>query len=375
MDLCEFLMHPKLQLPSTRDSDTDFEEYIHEQHAIFLSLIGTLDSGSVADRLRARRAALESYSEQLRLALRCSFEGQVRKAYVHLESAMQVILPDINTLAFKVNGPAGLGTLYRVQRNPAPELKAVDLFHIPFELRHRVATQRYSIPGLPCLYLAGSLYACWEEMGRPPFHELHCAALWVKDGKEMRLLNLSNRPGRLAVYACPPGSEPPEPDRLAAQIMLWPLVFLCSIKTKHPNAPFKPEYVVPQMVLQWVTQDHGFDGVVYFSTHVKYLSLKNPMFASNVVIPVKTIAPTGRCASLCDTFKITDPMGWQLLSSINVGATVPSAALAKGEVEFIEGDPEPYSHSEFGSVERKLNTLVLKKRRSPDPQAGDISPT
>lgn len=53
-----------------------------------------------------------------------------------------------------------------------------DMFHVPFEKRHLIPTSRFSLPGLPCLYLANSIYTCWEELDRPnllkwPFQDLN----------------------------------------------------------------------------------------------------------------------------------------------------------------------------------------------------------
>jgi hypothetical protein len=246
-------------------------------------------------------------------------------------------------------------------RFPPRVLEPIEVpFHIPFEVRHLVATQRYSIPGLPCLYLAGSLYTCWEEMGRPPLHELQCAALWVKSGKTMKMLNLSNRPARLSLLVTPPGSVSPEPNYISSHIVLWPLVFSSSIKVKHRNAPFKPEYVISQMVLQWVTQNHGFDGLAYFSTHVRAVPQKHPLPACNVVVPAKNVTAAGRCERLCDIFKMTDPFGWQLLSSINVGEGTGGATIPIYDLEFIEGVEEPYYKTEFGMVQTRLNKLVTR---------------
>lgn len=51
------------------------------------------------------------------------------------------------------------------------------MFHIPFELRGKAATQRYSIPGLPSLYLGSSCYICWEELHRPDLNTVNSTRL------------------------------------------------------------------------------------------------------------------------------------------------------------------------------------------------------
>jgi len=213
---------------------------------------------------------------------------------------------------------------------------------------------------LPCLYLAGSLYTCWEEMGRPPLHELQCAAFWIKDSKSLKLLNLSNRPARSALLARHPVGVPPG---LSAHIILWPLVFTSSIIVKHGASPFKPEYIIPQMLLQWVTHNHGYDGVAYFSTHVRAISKHHPMPASNIVLPAKHVTSRGRCSRLCDTFKMTDPFGWQLLSSINVGEGTDVANIPFYDLEFVDGIEERYYNTEFGIVQMKLNKMVARTRQ------------
>jgi hypothetical protein len=131
------------------------------------------------------------------------------------------------------------------------------------------------------------------------------------------------------------------------------------------------------MVLQWVTQNHGFDGLAYFSTHVRAISKTHPMPASNIVLPAKQITPHGRCSRLCDVFKMTDPFGWQLLASINVGESTDGASIPMYDLEFVDGVEEPYYKTEFGVVQMKLNKLVsrtIQKNRSGDATAGDIAP-
>ena len=361
MNLYDFFKHPDLELPSEWNSSKDFEAYVSNRFDKFLTLIGKLDSNAVSDEVQRRKSAIETCCKELLQSLRLSFEGHPHEAYTHFGTAMSEILPEIKTLALELDGPQDLGILYRVRQTLSPSLQAVDLFHIPFEIRHLVATQRYSAPGLPCLYLAGSLYTCWEEMGRPPFHELQCSALWVKPGKTMKILNLSNRPARLSLSVTAPGSVPHDHAFCSSQIILWPLVFSSSIRVKHRNAPFKPEYVIPQMALQWVTQ-HNFDGVAYFSTHVKTRCEKHNMPVCNLVIPAKQVTPTGRCKRLCDTFKMTDPHGWQMLSSIHVGDGTTGESIPKYDLEFIEGVEEPYRNTEFGKVQMKLNRIVMRMR-------------
>jgi len=379
MNLHEFLTRTEIHLPMRWDAHRDFEAFVGEQLDTFLRLIDQLDPNAVSDEVQRRKPSILSCCDGLRRSLRTFFEGHPREAYQHFAAAVQDILLEINGLAFTVTGPTDFGILYRVRQIQIPALNRNDLFHIPFELRHVVATQRYSIPGLPCLYLAGSLYTCWEEMGRPPLHELQCAAFWVKPGRSLRMLNLSNRPARLAaVHAMPPGSVPSDHSFLSSHIVLWPLFFATSIFVKHRSSPFKPEYIFSQMVLQWLTQNHGVDGIAYFSTHVRAISKHHPLPICNVIVPAKNITAFGRCQWLCDTFKMTDPFGWQLLACINVGEGPGKGSIPMYDLEFIEGVEEPYRKTEFGTVQMKLNKMVSRithRNRNGEPMLGDVAST
>ena len=376
MTLYEFLKHPDMQLPSQWDSCKDFEAYFGSRLDGFLTLIEKLKPDFVSDEVHQRKHTIISFCNELRHSLRSSFQGHSSEAYKHFDTAMKSILPDMPNVTFEVTTQTDLGILYRVRQTLSASLQTAEMFHLPFELRHLVATQRYSIPGLPCLYLAGSLYTCWEEMGRPPFHELQCAALWVKPGKRMKVFNLTNTPASLLLQVTPPGLVKNHPFFIS-QIAIWPLVFACSIKVKHRNAPFKPEYVIPQMALQWVTHNHEVDGLAYFSTHVRAVCKEHQMPVCNLVVPAKQIRPTGRCEQLCDIFKMTDPLGWQMLSAVNIGEGTSGESIPTYSLEFIEGVEEPYCKTEFGMVQRKLNKVVyrmLRKIERGESTIGDIPP-
>ena len=59
------------------------------------------------------------------------------------------------------NSKSNVNRLFRIRHSETELLERNQLFHIPFKDRHLVANQRYSIAGLPCLYLGSSIYVCW----------------------------------------------------------------------------------------------------------------------------------------------------------------------------------------------------------------------
>lgn len=48
-------------------------------------------------------------------------------------------------------------------------------------------------------------------------------------------------------------------------ICTYPLRAACSIAVEHPNSSFVEEYIIPQLLLQWVLEDGYFDGIRYES--------------------------------------------------------------------------------------------------------------
>ena len=54
-----------------------------------------------------------------------------------------------------------------------------EMLHIPFDLRERVSSTRFSIPGLPCLYLATTTYCCWLELRTPPDYQFNVSPVRI----------------------------------------------------------------------------------------------------------------------------------------------------------------------------------------------------
>ena len=121
--------------------------------------------------------------------------------------------------------------LYKCRENGRPfNYKQDEMFHIPFEKRHLVGNQRFSLSGLPCLYLGGSSYICWEELGRKDFSTSNYCGYSLKESVNMFDMLL-------------PAAITDE-----HQIRRIVLILFCSLPA-HRDYLFKPEYILPQCVL------------------------------------------------------------------------------------------------------------------------------
>jgi transposase InsO family protein len=132
----------------------------------------------------------------------------------------------------------------------------------------------------------------------------------------------------------------------------------CSVRRLHRDAPFIPEYIVPQLILQWVAtprpQDGNRpDGIVYFSVNADPVPNSDSALL-NYVFPVQTSQKEGHCPVLKAKFELSQPVSWQLIES---------SGLAKGKIRHptisvpIGDTLATYHATSFGIVESRLAEL------------------
>ena len=219
-------------------------------------------------------------------------------------------------------------------------------------MRGKVSTQRYSIPGFPSLYLGRTLYAAWEEMRRPSIAEFQ--AVRLESTERIQYLDLT---------------RPLFPENVKAQeiyryFMTWPLIACCSVKVKEYNDFFKPEYIIPQLLLQWVRNTNQVDGIRYNSTHIDFHKSKSEGDFSNLVLPVKQNMQMGHCPELKRIFKVTEPITWQLREYalggqlfMHSGKDFERINSKIPKLELIKGRAYPYNYSTLGMLEYFLDGM------------------
>jgi hypothetical protein len=149
------------------------------------------------------------------------------------------------------------------------------IFHVPFDRRHDVGTHRYSVPGVPMLYLGASLYTCWLELGRPPLDRVWVSAFRFRAPDSPPLLNFGVRPEVVGASIGQSHLDWSVPHA-SAYAVAWPLIAACAFCAKERGSPFVEEYVVPQLLMSWVAERRECAGVRYFSTHVRRLRPASP---------------------------------------------------------------------------------------------------
>jgi len=189
--------------------------------------------------------------------------------------------------------------LYRMRPTEKYELfDESGLSHIPFNLSHQTNNERYSICGLPSLYLSSSAYGCWMEMNCPRIETVNIALFKPKNN--VKFLDL----------CYPNENEAYDKQR----IMLLPIIVACDMNVKYPDANYKYEYTIPQLILESLVKYRNNEmhgqvlGIRYISVKRKtanlaysYKSFKRLYY--NYVFPPVEIKYEGQCPIIKENFK------------------------------------------------------------------------
>lgn len=259
---------------------------------------------------------------------------------------------------------------YRMRMSESILNEKKEIFHTPISLRRKINTQRYSVSGLPCLYLSSSVYTCWTEMNKPKINDLHVSRFIFDDLAIVNILNFTMiDPKRLfykdhihlyqgddMMYI-----ERIDPKLLIDALILWPLLFVCSLRGSEINDFYKPEYIVPQFLLQWVRKNANLKGIAYFSTDTNPKNV-DPYYSINYVFPVDD-AENEICSYLSSIFKLTDPYRCDVIENIfsGVRSVSPDFSHRKFQDKKYSGLEIHYENTKYGKIERYLQLFDPEK--------------
>lgn len=233
----------------------------------------------------------------------------------------------------------------RIQEKNKRTFSSNEMFHIPFQLRGKVNTQRYSLPGYPCLYVSRSIWATWEEMHEPNLSNF-CVSLLQPVSKfkvlDLRIIDDS----KLELFD------------VEKVLCTMPLIIACSIKVLYPDDNFKPEYIIPQLIMLALVDEQDWWGCAYTSTQ------RNPLFQwslhklDNLALPVKMVEREGLCTKLCNLFQITDATNYEYEM---LKKPFETSFWVTDDNYGIHDEGEDYENSIFGQMEDRLKGMELKK--------------
>jgi hypothetical protein len=347
------IFHNKLlKLPKEYSRDVNFRSLLYGYFEDYLTLLMEVNPSNIQIEGLKRRTDLakihgiqSDFIIGLRTAIEAYFDGRPALAYRNFAKTMAYRKNKLKSILNISEFTKG-SNFYRMRlREENYPFSHLEMFHVPFEKRGNVSTQRYSIPGFPSLYLASNLYVGWEELRRPKLEAFQAARLCTK--QPIRYLDLT--PGNW--------SEEPMGKKAYRYLMTWPLIAACSIKAKNHLDTFKPEYIVPQLLLQWIRQNNDLDGIKYISTHFHTSENKKDQSFFNLVCPVKDNSDQGYCSHLRSIFEISAATSWELIEIATGGMTFAGTFGDYPEypkIEINKGENISYSISDFSKIERSL---------------------
>ncbi len=266
-----------------------------------------------------------------------------------------------------------MNSLFRARLGDHYNYSPLEMFHIPYPMRHKVKSQRFSIAGLPCLYLGSSSLLCWEEMSRPRTTELHISRYQLVDA--VCLFNLAYDVVQvLEIWANPNLPEEAKRDWATRFLLVYPLLAACSIVVKEKeDRSFRSEYIIPQVLMLAIREEKSgsIDGI-------RYLSMKrDPLCSPNIWVNYAFIPKGGDfrkdySANLMKLFFATTPYNLQNIMDMD--------RLAMGEIEHIylnipKGNDhrEPLAQSSGGSVSDFYDIVpVMGRARYRDTSFGAV---
>lgn len=219
-----------------------------------------------------------------------------------------------------------------------------DLFHIPFTYRERASSQRFSIPGNPCLYL--SFYRGF----RPHNYEMVKAA-WIECNmpttftyciyelqKEIRVLHFG-KSGRDYLseydYAKDEDTKKDRLEAIAQYLLSFPMRAACHVSVESKLAQdgdYHEEYLFPQLLMQWLQQNSKFDGVGYQGASSNLA--QRDLYIGNIAFPARNISAENEYDPyLKECFKLSSPEVKDLSKDFNSDEMVKNVEAIKEYLE------------------------------------------
>ena len=270
-------------------------------------------------------------------ALDAYLGGKPGKAFDIFKELYGVLGKNFLSIYSKINLDPNLNeeeskySLYRMRKvdKNAPYFRK-EIFHTPFSFRNRIATNRYSIAGYPCLYLSSSIDLCMQELefsinpGRYIISRFEMVKRPCIDSAviEPRIIELGIKPQDFFVE----GKEPDKtiykrraaldkklldnPDVKMNYMVWYPFIAACSFIRPDKNTPFSIEYVLPQLLMQYVREEIKANGVQMGIRYFSCASVLASELGFNYVFPSNFEKRTADeyCGILTRLFQLTEPI-------------------------------------------------------------------
>lgn len=195
---------------------------------------------------------------------------------------------------------------------------AKDMLHRPYNLRAGANSYRFSIPGVPSLYLANSSYCCWLEARKPPEYKFNVSPALL-DGEQMifdlvvSIFDIHSDSLRQKVLL-KENDLNGNIDRIHTWLKLIIFMIATSYRVKEKGRVFKSEYVISQAIMV-ACCELKLDGVAYYSKRVESDLLANAAINFVLFAPYRYGKEYGE---ICEHLKISSSFNYMSYKQISI---------------------------------------------------------
>jgi len=286
--------HDKLRNFARLKSDR-FEDAIKEYQNLFLSEFEFLSDVSECHIHNSIKEETKKWCKDLQNALKeiddiPGWFEKIRQIYItwvggNFSDSLSLLKDFLDEKVIFEENNGGEYIFCMRGRKSSSAFSKEDLFHIPFNKRHLVSNQRYSITGIPLLYLGLSPITIFYELRAQPqdLTNLYFSSFVLQNPSSLTIADTTNRfPHFYSNFKglhdgeCPISFDDPIfgslKEEYQNEFRKFVLSSLCSFKVleRLEGNSFVEEYVLPQLLSERVRQ-MGYDGISYSSTKVSNL--------------------------------------------------------------------------------------------------------
>jgi hypothetical protein len=300
----------------------------------------------------------------------CYFQGDIQKAQnkikriLEIPQKQKVIICNLNE-SFGLHGfipflndnfsaiSSNKLTFYKARVSDSiMDFRASDMLHIPFNKRSLVRTQRFSTPGLPCMYFGTSSYVCWLELEKPTKSQFHVSAFEMDSS--FKILNLISSWEIISVLSQERKWDYRLDKNLIIKdlILLWPLVCATSFKVRYNNGrTFKSEYIISQLLMQ-IINNLSIDGICYYSKRVLSDKYAFP-YCVNLALPAKYSGET-KISDICSKIKVKNSVNFEEYTLLKDKYVLPKLGTVIGPTTFLAQFLGNYDNTIFSDFDNYL---------------------
>lgn len=200
--------------------------------------------------------------------------------------------------------------------------KPSEMHQIPLNRRDLISAQRFSIPGLPCLYLANNSFVVWNELKKPNFPNIVVSTFKILDLNK-KIIDMtypySLIMGYIKKHYLNINYNFKEQDIINTDDLFdhnlsdknynmlaayWPLLASISVHCRQKGRSFKSEYIIPQLMMHCL---EDCVGIAYRSNAMfeeKYLP------RINLAIPILKYNDGEKYGDIKEYIKVSEPVNF-----------------------------------------------------------------